>query len=643
MTPFLPAKMEFHRKVQLLLTTAVAGALIVSAVALFVFQVSETRQLLAANLTSLARATASNCSAAVVFGNAADARETMNALTVSPSVRSALLTTADGSPVATYTAAGTPTEPAPDAALETLTAPVLAKGETVGYLKLSVDYSADLRRLTRRYAVAVFVVTLLAALLALAIAKKIPGRFSLPLRRLAALADQLVDRKDYALRAPEATEHGEVAAFTRAFNQMLDRVQSQDRALDAAHALLQRQVEQLTYEVGERHRMERERIELERKVLAAQKLESLGVLAGGIAHDFNNLLTPIIGNLSVVAIDLPPDSALAEPVRDSLQAARTAANLCRQMLAYAGKGRFEFAPLELNATVEDCRALLTHSVGKRIALTFDLCTEACPVFADRTQLQQIMMNLVINASEAVGDLPAGRIAVRTARLAAINGRTFPRCTPASPPPGDYVLLEVGDNGPGMSDAVCQRIFEPFFTTKFTGRGLGLAAVLGIVAGHKGYLSIETAPGQGTTFRVLLPATVASVHTEAAPPSPVPPRTKGTVLIIDDEPLVRKVAAAACTRLGLRTLLAANGSEGIELFRQHAADIVIVLLDQTMPGLDGGATFVSLNAIKSGVQVILMSGHSEKEAQKNFPALQLAGFLQKPFDFGALSAALSKFG
>ena len=641
MTPPQSSKLEFHRKVQFLLTTAVAGALVVAAIALFVFQVSETRQLLADNLTSLARATASNCSAAVVFGNAADARETMNALTVSSSVHSARLTTADGSLFAEYVAPGSRAGQKPIAAMEIVTAPVLAKGETVGYLILNADYSADLTRLTRRYAIVVLAVTVIAALIALTIAHKINRRYSLPLRRLAAVADQLVDRKDYALRAPETNGHGEVVTFTRAFNQMLDRVQSQDRALEEAHTMLKLQVTQLTHEVGERQRMERERAELEQKILATQKLESLGVLAGGIAHDFNNLLTPIIGHLSLIGHDLPAGSALAEPVRDSLQAARAAANLCRQMLAYAGKGRFEFTNLDLNVAVVDCRALLSHSVDKRIVLTVDLCPRSCPVLADRTQLQQIMMNLIINASEAIGETPGGRIAVRTTRLTADESQALPRCMPTAPAPIDYVMLEVSDNGPGMTDAVCQRIFEPFFTTKFTGRGLGLAAVLGIVSGHKGHLSIETAPGRGTTFRVLFPAIDAATEPNPALATATLAQANGSVLIIDDEPLVRKVAAAVCTHLGLKSILAATGHEGVELFRQHSAEITVVLLDQMMPGMDGGTTFLNLNALKPGVKVILMSGHSEKETQKSFPSLKLAGFLQKPFDFDSLSAILAK--
>ena len=297
--------MAFHRQVQLLLTSVIVGGLLLVAITLLIFAVAATRELLTASITSLARATAANCSAAVVFNAPDDARETLAALAVSPSIRHARLTDRKGAILAEYFPRAS--EPARLLPVEgqLFTEPVLAKGEVVGQLTMNVDLSSELHRLSLRYGLVVLGVVFCAALMSLTIARVMHRRFARPLQDLAALADQLVDRADLSLRAPDAGAHGEVATFTRAFNQMLDRVERQDRALREAQAKLSQQVEQLTHEVQERQRMEQERLELERKILAAQKLEGLGLLAGGIAHDFNNLLTPIMGHLSLIEFELP--------------------------------------------------------------------------------------------------------------------------------------------------------------------------------------------------------------------------------------------------------------------------------------------------------------------------------------------------
>ncbi len=371
---------------------------------------------------------------------------------------------------------------------------------------------------------------------------------------------------------------------------------------------------------------------LESKLVESAKLESLGVLAGGIAHDFNNLLTGILGNASLARLELPPTS-LGQPMIDQIEiAARRAADLCKQMLAYSGKGRFVIQRLDLNKLIEDTSHLLQISIAKNCVLRFNLGTGLPAVNADATQLRQVIMNLVINASEAIGNR-SGVLALSTG-VARVDEEYLRGFRPdASPAPGDYVFVEVSDNGCGMDTATLAKIFDPFFTTKFTGRGLGLAAVLGIVRGHKGGLKVYSEVGKGTTFKLFFPVATGRAQDSA---QPFPDATggyrgAGTVLVVDDEETVRTVAARMLERLGFAVALASDGREGVEKFRAAPTRYAFVLLDLTMPHLDGEETFRQMRQIRPGVRVILTSGFNKLEAVNRFTGKGLAGFIQKPFE------------
>jgi len=375
---------------------------------------------------------------------------------------------------------------------------------------------------------------------------------------------------------------------------------------------------------------------IEHKLVESAKLESLGVLAGGIAHDFNNLLTGILGNASLARLELPPTS-LGQPMIDQIEiAARRAADLCKQMLAYSGQGRFVIQPLDLNKLIQDTTHLLQISIAKNCVLRFNLAPGLPPVKADATQLRQVIMNLVINASEAIGSR-SGVLALGTG-VARVDEEYLRGFRPdASPAPGDYVYVEVSDNGCGMDTATLGKIFDPFFTTKFTGRGLGLAAVLGIVRGHKGGLKVYSEPGKGTTFKLFFPVAAGKAQDSA---SPFPPaagfRSAGTVLIVDDEETVRTVAARMLERLGFAAVLAVDGREAMEKFRAEPTRFAFVLLDLTMPHLDGEETFRQMRQIRPGVRVILTSGFNQQEAVTRFTGKGLAGFIQKPFELTKLT-------
>ncbi|MCX6953900.1 MAG: transporter substrate-binding domain-containing protein [Verrucomicrobia bacterium] len=380
-------------------------------------------------------------------------------------------------------------------------------------------------------------------------------------------------------------------------------------------------------------------LNLERKIQETQKLESLGVLAGGIAHDFNNLLTGILGNSTLAGLELPAGSPVQTNLESIRRASLRAADLCKQMLAYSGKGRFLVKAVGLNGLVEETTQLLKLSISKQAVLRFNLAPNLPAVEGDATQLRQVIMNLVINASEAIG-AKSGVISINTG-LTRVD-RAYLGGTILAPElkPGTYVYLEVSDNGHGMDADTQAKIFDPFFTTKFTGRGLGLAAVLGIVRGHKGALKVYSEVGRGTTFKILLPcAEFPAEPAEGAAPNGTGWRGQGTVLVVDDEETVRSTAALVLKRLGFDVALAADGREAVEIFRATPERFALVLMDLTMPHLDGAKAFTELRRLRSDVCVVLMSGFNEEEAISQFAGKGLGGFLQKPFQYETLSAIL----
>ncbi len=394
-------------------------------------------------------------------------------------------------------------------------------------------------------------------------------------------------------------------------------------------------------DVTGRKRAEIEREQLERKIQETQKLESLGVLAGGIAHDFNNLLTSVLGNASMAAMDVPPGSPVQICIEQITEAALRAADLCKQMLAYSGRGRFVVQTLDLGQLVEQTTQMLQISISKKAVLRFRLEKNLPPVEVDATQIRQVIMNLVINASEAIGDR-SGVISLSTG-LTRVD-RSYLAGTLMDPdlPEGEYVFLEVSDTGCGMSPDTQAKIFDPFFTTKFTGRGLGLAAVIGIVRGHKGAMKVYSEVGRGTTFKLLFPA--ARDATEASPAVPAAAHAwqgKGTVLVADDEETMRSTVARMLRVFGIEPVLASDGREAVQIFRDDPSRFSIVLLDLTMPHMDGEQAFAELRRVRPDVRVVLMSGFNAQEAMVRFTGKGLASFLQKPFTLGELRTVLQE--
>ena len=387
-----------------------------------------------------------------------------------------------------------------------------------------------------------------------------------------------------------------------------------------------------------RKQAEEERQRVEAKLQETQKLESLGVLAGGIAHDFNNLLTGVIGNATLALFDLPKGSPLLPCLEQIEEAAQRAAGLCKQMLAYAGKGRFIVHDLDLSELVQDTAHLLASAIGKGVTLDFHLAENLPAVSADAAQLRQIVMNLVLNASEAIGE--------RTGVIRISTGRAQPDHPGLSGvlerPAGGYVYLQIADSGSGMTEETAGKIFDPFFTTKFTGRGLGLAAVQGIVRSHHGILQVASEPEHGATFEILFPTTGHRPKPPASPAQEDPLwRGTGTVLVVDDERAMRVTAARMLEAIGFRVLIAEHGVEAVEILRANPEKIHGVLLDLTMPKLDGEGTFRALRQLRPDLRVVLMSGYNEADAIRKFIGQGLTGFLQKPFSLAALRARMKE--
>jgi PAS domain S-box-containing protein len=394
----------------------------------------------------------------------------------------------------------------------------------------------------------------------------------------------------------------------------------------------------LMRDLTDRKHAEEQNRRLEAQVQHAQKLESLGVLAGGIAHDFNNLLVGILGNADLALSDLPPTSSARDRIDDIETAARRAADLCRQMLAYSGKGRFVIEALDLHRVIDEISRMLEVSISKRAVLKLNFADNLPTLQGDATQIRQVIMNLITNASEALGDR-GGVISVSTGTMMCDRAYLAETYLDEDLPDGQYVFLEVADTGVGMDEATRSRMFEPFFSTKFTGRGLGMAAVLGIVRGHSAAIKVHSEPGKGTTVKVLFPASEQPALSGKIDSPEKGLKATGTILLADDEESVRTVARRMLERLGFDVMTAVDGVDALEKYRESQDRISCILLDLTMPRLDGEEAFRELRRVKGDVRVILSSGYNEQDVVQRFAGKGLTGFIQKPYQLAKLREVL----
>ena len=380
-------------------------------------------------------------------------------------------------------------------------------------------------------------------------------------------------------------------------------------------------------DISEQKKAETEKELFEAQMWQTQKLESLGLLAGGVAHDFNNLLMGILGNAGM-ALTACEDSENRARIENIKTTAVRLSDLTNQLLDYSGQGSYAKGAVELNSLVEELFSLLQPVVSKKAKVAMELTEGQLVTKADATQIRQVVMNLVTNASDALGNEP-GLIKIRTGIQWASREYLERAFLHEGLPESDYVFVEVSDTGVGMPPEMLKKIFDPFFTTKTRGRGLGLAAVLGLVRRHKGAMFIDSEPGVGTTFRVLFPEAqiIASEPTTENFDSDL---STGTVLVVDDEDVVRNVAKQILEHSGFTVLTAASGREGINVFKNESPTIDAVLLDMSMPDMDGKQVFEELLMVSPDARVVLSSGYTEIETLDQFPEQSLSGFLQKPY-------------
>jgi len=392
-------------------------------------------------------------------------------------------------------------------------------------------------------------------------------------------------------------------------------------------------------DITERKQMEEEKLSLERHLLHLQKLESLGTMSGGIAHDFNNLLMAVLGNLELSLMKLPQDTPVRNFLSQAVNAVERAAKLSGMMLAYSGKGVYSITEQNLTGLIEKNISMLAAAISKSITFDLKLDQNLPPIMADADQIRQVVVNLINNASESIGNTN-GLITLSTGvqefDQKVLNSARLEEKLAA----GRYVWMEVSDSGCGMDAVTMDRLFDPFFTTKFTGRGLGMSVAQGIMRAHKGAILVESSPGGGSAIRVLFPIAAGSETEQASAAEVVDTvstdvRPADIALIVDDEEMIRDVCTTMLGALGFKTVTADGGEEALRIFREQGERINMVLLDYSMPGMDGIALFRALRIIRPDLPVLLASGYSEEEVAERFKGLGLNGFIQKPFNLKRL--------
>lgn len=394
-------------------------------------------------------------------------------------------------------------------------------------------------------------------------------------------------------------------------------------------------------DITDRKQAEEERLTLEQQFQHAQKLESLGVLAGGIAHDFNNILTSIIGQCFMARKNVLSPESYQDRIEAIEKAVHRAADLCRQMLTYAGKNKPEQTDVNMKMLTDEIVKMLKATVKKNVSIELDLLDDISHVSGDNAQIQQIVMNLIINAADSIGD-DNGSIKVSLAKVLITPDQKQLDFAGNKIPPAEYCCLTVADTGCGMDEAIQKRIFEPFFTTKFTGRGLGMSAILGIIKSHNGALQLSSTPGVGTTFKVflLISEPVESSVIPTLTESVQTPEIYGTILLVDDEEILRDVGQAMLEILGVSVITATNGSEAVEIYRQQKSEISLILLDLIMPVMGGAEAYQELRKISPTVPVVICTGYGVEEIEETIEHDEYTGFIQKPYRPERLQNVLS---
>ncbi|HDQ46387.1 MAG TPA: response regulator [bacterium] len=520
--------------------------------------------------------------------------------------------------------------------------PVTFHDEEIGRIFLQYDLSVITNRLVQ-YAVIVFGVFLVAAAIALFITQKLQRTISGPILHLSQIANRVSDKKDYSVRA-EKGYNDELGQLIDRFNEMLFQIQERDRTLVQYQEELENRVlertEALQQEILERERAEKEKEGIQAQLLHAQKMEAVGILAGGIAHDFNNLLTGIQGCTEMVMLE----NEISDPVFDDLRqiqmAVERAADLTRQLLLFSRKQPMAFTSLDFNKVLEDLIKMLHRLIGEDISINTHYERRLWPIRADQGTLQQVVMNLTVNARDA---MPQGGTFTISTKNIILDEES---CTMPNARPGRFIRISFEDTGAGMDEETLKRIFEPFYTTKGLGKGtgLGLSVVYGIVQEHEGWVEVTSQPGKGSRFDVFLPALDSR--------SEYTIRTRQTrlnlfhgngerILVVEDEKNVRDFLARAMTRYGYDVTLASSVKEALMIYKKEEGRFDLLFSDVVLPDGNGVYLVDSIASHNPDIRVILCSGYTDHKSQ--WPLIQERGylFLSKPFVLATLLEALSE--
>jgi len=399
-------------------------------------------------------------------------------------------------------------------------------------------------------------------------------------------------------------------------------------------------VAMMFFDATEKMALEEERQRLDEQIRQSQKLEAMGQLAGGVAHDFNNILTPILGNAQLIQMELGKQSENGVLLTEIVNAAKRAGELTKQLLAYARKGKFQIVPVDVHETVKEVVSLLGHSIDRLIEIKTDLQAEKPVIMGDPSQLQSAMLNLGVNARDA---MPEGGVMTFSTRMVAVD-KEMCRKRSYDIVPGEYLELRVSDSGVGMSKNVQARLFEPFFTTKKAGKGtgLGLAAVYGCMKNHHGAVEVATELGKGTTFSIILPSVGRKISENELQKAAEIVHGKGRILLVDDEDVVRTFTSKALTRLGYHVSVCSDGAKAVEFYREHHKDIDMVIMDLVMPNMDGRTAFIEMKKINPEIRLIVVSGFAADKTAVECMQQGALDFIPKPFRVEELSQAIASY-
>jgi signal transduction histidine kinase/CheY-like chemotaxis protein len=630
-----PRARSLRRKLMLVILLTTGVALLFAFGAHAFLQYYTTRNELLQVASSMAEVVAANSTAALTFDDPSAARQTLSSLRVRPSIVAACLYTTSGALFSTYRRSGAegvslPPTPGPDGHLFggghlVVVRPVMLDGERIGTVYLRMELTEVVQQQIR-YAGMILLFLAGSGIVALLVASRLQRVVSGPILGLADAARSVSESRDYSVRVPVRADD-EIGSLSAAFNTMLGRIETEEAALKAAQNDLKAKVHELELEVSEREEAEKALKLSEEQLVQAQKMEAIGRLAGGVAHDFNNLLTVINGYSELIQLEMGVDDPLRPTIAEIRHAGERAAGLTRQLLAFGRKQMIAPRVIDLNAVIENTQAMLRRLIGEDIALEVTLDPGVPPVKADPSQLDQLILNLAVNARDAMPQ--GGGLSIETANV------TLKESPARSPEvlPGQYVAIRVADTGCGMDAGTMAHIFEPFFTTKELGKGtgLGLSTVYGIVKQCGGHISVESEPGRGTTFQILLPAveTAADLRRSSGMHKALLGGSE-TVLLVEDEAPVRGMISRILSASGYKVLQAPDGPSALAIADAHETPIHLVLTDIVMPGMNGRSLVEALAAKRPGIRALYMSGYSDDVISHQGLVEEGIPFISKPF-------------